>query len=418
MASTADCGQPSKEEILNFSTKLRCAILGACSLILIQGLMGQTSGTNTSGSTSGGSTPSTTGTSGGPGVVGRQVSLHVPDESAPPGGIVQMKLLITEPTPISSGGPRIPKPSGTTVSGVQLFNPNGDVSGVAMISASAISVASISSTGAQGSDYPIMTIALQLPTNVSIGTKLPFTLDPSSSWNLGLLGNATVKPFPQATITVGGSISITNVVPGGGLLPGGSVVSVQGIGFEPGTQVQLSNVQTSSITVVSPQEIQIVLAEPTQMTGKKIQVANPDGSKDTYYSYMRGIQLDQSTRPLLASAKPIFSSIVYSQAAFASGLSMTTSQYDGLAVQNPNLAPATVTFTLFSAANAPLGSSTVVIPNGNYLMKETSELTGGVAPPAGSYIVVSSDSPIQVFGFLADDLAGTVLPYVALSSPY
>jgi len=287
-----------------------------------------------------------------------------------------------------------------------------------MISASAISVASISSTGAQGSDYPIMTIALQLPTNVSIGTKLPFTLDPSSSWNLGLLGNATVKAFPQATITVGGSISITIVVPGGGLLPSGTVVSIQGIGFQPGTQVQLSNVKTSSITVVSPQEIQIVLAAPTQMTGKKIQVANPDGSQDTYYSYMRGIQLDQSARPLLASAKPIFSSVTYSQAAFASGWSMTTSEFDGLAVQNPNQAPATVTFTLFSVSNVPLGSSTVVIPAGNYLMKETSELTGGVAPPPGSYMVVSSDSPIQMFGFLADDLAGTVLPYVALSGPY
>ncbi|HEY6970956.1 MAG TPA: hypothetical protein VJA94_17230 [Candidatus Angelobacter sp.] len=344
----------------------------------------------------------------------QQISLHIPDETAPPGGMVQMKLLVTEPAPISSGGPRIPVPSGTTVSGINLFNPNGDVNGVALVSPSLISVASVTSTGPQGSDYPIMTVAFQLPANISVGNKLSFNLDPSSTWTLGLLGTATLKPILPATITVGGTISITNVVPGGGIQPASTVVHIQGIGFQPGTQVQLSSIKVSSISVVSPTDIEIVLAEPTQMTGKKIQVTNPDGSQDTYFSYMRGIPLGQSSQALLASAVPLFSSVTYSQAVFAT-TDTSTSEFTGIAVQNPNLIQATVTFTLFSISKVALGSSTIVIPAGNRIMRDMTELTG-VAPTQGSYVTVSSDLPVQMFGFLGDNVSGTVVPYVALSS--
>jgi hypothetical protein len=223
-----------------------------------------------------------------------------------------------------------------------------------------------------------------------------------------------MKPITPATITIGGSISITDVIPGGGVQPAGTVVHVQGMGFQPGTQVQLSNIKTSSIAVTSPQDIEIVLAEQTQMTGKKIQVTNPDGSQDTYFSYMRGIPFNQSSQPLLASALPIFSSITYSRAVFATA-DTSTSELSGIAVQNPNQSAATVTFSLFSSADTPLGSSTVVLPSGNRMMRDMTELTG-VTPPAGSYVVVSSDIAVQMFAFLANNVTQSVLPYVAVSS--
>src|SRR5215469_9641346 len=114
----------------------------------------------TSGSTSGGpGSTSPSGTSGGScSVATRQISLHIPDESAPPGGVVQMKVLVTEPSPVSSGGPRFAEFSAASVIGIQLFNPNGDVNGVAMVGSSMVNVAYVSSTGTQGSDYPIMTV--------------------------------------------------------------------------------------------------------------------------------------------------------------------------------------------------------------------------------------------------------------------
>jgi len=357
------------------------------------------------------------GSGGGPGagscsLATQQVSLHIPNESVPPGGIVQMKVMVTTPTPISSGGPRVKSPG--NVQGIQLLNPSGDVNGVAMINGSDVSIEYITSTGAQGSDYPIMTMSIQVPSGTSVGTQLPFSLDPTSTWNLGFLGIATLKPMAPSTITVGGSISIMNIVPGGGLLPAGTVVSVEGLGFQPLTQVQLSGFSASSISVVSANEIQIVLAQPTDMTGKKIQVTNPDGSQATYFSYVRGIPLVQSNRALLSSAIPIFSSVTHSTAVFAAAVS-AKNQFSGVAVQNSNLTPATVTFTL-SSADGTLGSSTISIPSGYRLMEETSELAQGVAPPAGSSLTVSSDLPIQVFGFQGDDRAGTVLPFTPLSS--
>ncbi len=399
-------------------SKLGCIVLASV-LFVTQGLAQSTSGSTSGGSGSTSSSGTSGSTSGGSGSgsctsTTRQISIHIPDETVPPGGIAQMKMLVTQPTPVSTSGPRFATTSGTTVVGIQLFNPNGDVNGVAMFSTSMISVESITSTGTQGSDYPIMIVSLQVSPSTGAGTQFSFNLDSSSTWTLGLLGTATMEPISPATITVGGSISITDVVPGGGLQPAGTIVHVQGIGFQPGTQVQLSNIKASSITAASPQDIQIVLAEPTQMTGKKIQVTNPDGSQDTYFSYMRGIPLGESSQTLLASALPIFSSVTYSQAVFAPAAS-STSQFSGIAVQNPNLAPATVTFALFSSSNSPLGSSTIVIPSGNRLMRDMAELAG-VTPPAGSYFVVSSDLPVQMFAFLGDNVSQSVVPYVALSS--
>jgi hypothetical protein len=93
----------------------------------------------------------------------------------------------------------------------------------------------------------------------------------------------------------------------------------------------------------------------------------------------------------------------------------SASEFSGIAVQNPNQDSASVTFSLFSSADAPLGNSTVVIPSGNRMMRDVAEITG-VTPPQGSYVVVSSDAPLQMFAFLADNVIQTVVPYVALSS--
>jgi hypothetical protein len=49
-------------------------------------------------------------------------------------------------------------------------------------------------------------------------------------------------------------------------------------------------------------------------------------------------------------------------------------------------------------------------------MREISELTQGAAPTFGSYVVVTSSQPIQVFGFVGDNTAGTVSPFAAIVS--
>src|SRR3954449_483423 len=72
----------------------------------------------------------------------KQVSLKIPNEMAPPGGLVQMKLLVTEPTPISTGNVLCGYDEAVfdDVWGIELFNPAGDESGVAMIAGSRIQI--------------------------------------------------------------------------------------------------------------------------------------------------------------------------------------------------------------------------------------------------------------------------------------
>ena len=353
----------------------------------------------------------------GPGGSSNQVSLHIPNEMAPPGGVVQMKLLVTTPTPISSGGPRLSFDSTfDAVWGIELFNPTGDVNGAAVVNGSQVSVFYATSSGASGSDYPIMTIALHVPPDATPGAQTQFSLDPTSTWMLGLLGPATLKPMTPATVTVGGTISITNVVPGGGVLPAGSIVSIQGMGFQPKTQVQLNAIKASSIAWIGPNEIQVTLAETTNMTGQKIQMVNPDGSQDTYFSYLRGIPLLQSVRPLLQNTLPIFSSVTHSKAVYGPIGTLLTNQFSGIAVQNSNVLPTNVSVSLYSAQNALLASSTLSLPPGYRLMQETSEMTNGGAPPFGSYIVVSSSAPVQSFGFIADGSQSTLLPFAAIAA--
>jgi hypothetical protein len=124
---------------------------------------------------------------------------------------------------------------------------------------------------------------------------------------------------------------------------------------------------------------------------------------------MRGIKLGASNRPLLANAVPIFSSVTHSQATFQSIAPLLQSQFTGLAMQNPNLAPVNVKVSLHGPFGDLLASSTIAIPPGYRLMRAFSELTGG-SPAPGNYAVVSSDQPIEVFGFLADSTAQIVMP--------
>ena len=358
---------------------------------------------------------------GGPGPGGGgsapQVSFHIPDEMAPPGGLVQMKFMVTVPTPITSGGPMFSMDARLfdDVWGIELFCLAGDLNGVAMVNGSRVNIRYTTTVGTQGTDYPVMTIALHVRPDVLPGTQTQFQLDPSSTWTLSPSGaTATLNPTPPAVVTVGGTISILDVVPGGGVLPAGSVVSIKGIGFQPKTQVQLNAIKFSSINFISPQEIQFTLAETTNMTGQKIQVVNPDGSQDTYFSYMRGIPLARSSQPLLANAVPIYSSATYSKAVFAPMMPVSGSQFTGIALQNPSVTPATVSIALYSSANTLLGSSSFTLPGGYRLMGETSELTQGATPALGSYLVVASTQPVQVFGLVGDIGLGTVTPFTAM----
>jgi hypothetical protein len=300
------------------------------------------------------------------------------------------------------------------VRGISLFNPTGDVSGVAMVQGNQVQIRYSSTTGPTGTDYPIMTIALAIRSGAAPGHKTQFALDPASAWLLHLFGVASLKPIPPATVTVGGTVSITNVTPGGGVLSPGAVFTIHGVGFQPHTQVQLNAIKASSIEVLSPQEIRVTVAETVQLTGKKIQVVNPDGSQDVYFSYMRGIPLGASAQPLLAAALPIFSAQSYTQATFGPLVSGVPGVFNGLAMQNQNPGPADITVEMHSFSGRLLGRSTFTLPAGMRIARELSEWAP--FPPPGGFVRVTASAPVQMFGLLGDTNSGTIVPFRALSA--
>jgi hypothetical protein len=81
---------------------------------------------------------STVGSGGTPGQ-----SMRIRDETAPAGGVVQMKVSTTEVTPISGGRPRLNFDTAffETVDGIGLFAPTGELAGAAVIDGDHVSIA-------------------------------------------------------------------------------------------------------------------------------------------------------------------------------------------------------------------------------------------------------------------------------------
>jgi len=355
------------------------------------------------------------------------LSFRIPDETAPAGGMVQMKVRTTEVTPISGGRPQFSFDPALFdgVAGVGMFAPTGELAGAAVVDGNQVAIAYVTTTPFTG-DYPLLAVALRIRQDLAAGSRTLFTLDPSSLWNLngtmlrttvsstmvgtavsGTVAGTRVSP---ATVTVGGSVAITNVIPGEGWFPAGTVVSVRGVGFNSNSRLRVNNTAITAVRVVSSTEIQFTLTQAANMTAARLRVVNPNTSTNTYYSYMRGIPAATSGRTLLSTTQPIFSGTTRSLATFGPIPALNGTQYAALALQNPNLASANVTIELYAADGTLLHSSSRSLENGYRLSLELSELFDGVAPPPGASVRVTSSLPIEVFGLLCDEGTWTVTP--------
>jgi hypothetical protein len=355
------------------------------------------------------------------------LSLRISDETAPAGGMVQMKVRTYEVTPISGGRPLFSFDPALFdgVAGVGMFAPTGELAGAAVVDGNHVAIAYVTTTPFTG-DYPLLTVALRIRQDLAVGSRTLFTLDPSSLWNLNgamlrttvsgtMVGTAVsgtvagTRRVSPATVTVGGSVAITNVIPGEGWFPAGTVVSVRGLGFNSDSRLRVDTAITA-VRVVSSTEIQFTLAQAANMTAARLRVVNPNTSTNTYYSYMRGIPAATSGRTLLSTTQPIFSGTTRSLATFGPIPALNGTQYAALALQNPNLASANVTIELYAADGTLLHSSSRSLENGYRLSLELSELFDGVAPPPDASVRVTSSLPIEVFGLLCDEGTWTVTP--------
>ena len=352
------------------------------------------------------------------GQVASEIYPRVLDEQAPPGGLIQLKVHLTEPRPITTGSGSVSDgepsqgaqaPLGS-MQGVALFSPAGDVIGAAVASGTSVSIRFFSPTGTFGTDEnsPIIAVSIPVSPDALPGQTELLTLDPNSSYWVAPSGETYEQEVVWGKFTVGGSVSISNIDPGGGEVPAGSTISVSGVGFQPGALVQIEGVELESTQYVDPTRLDVVLAKQTQMHGKRVTVTNNDGSSATYYSYLRAAPVGQSARPLLAATFPLFATGTFTSAFFIPP--GDSALFFGLALQNPNATPSMVEIALFSSSYELLESSSFSLPSEAMITREISEYLPGFCPPAGSYLRVLSDAPLQMLGLVANDADRSVAP--------
>jgi hypothetical protein len=325
--------------------------------------------------------------------------------------MAQVKVLLTSPQPITGGGVKFDGASGLA-DGIALSSTTGDVFGAALQNGGQIDVRFTSPNGTFGTepDYPLMTFTFGIDPAAIPGTSSPAGIGSGSLWQ-SLLGTQAPIELKPGSVTVGGSVSVTDVIPGGGVLQAGATFSILGTGFTPKTRLNINPLVMSSYAVVSPNEIRVTLASGGVLDGTQIRLRNPDGSMATYYSYMRGVKAGVSNHPLIARAVPIFSTRTSVSAVLPSLIlpQFNSSYAVGVALQNPGSAAADVTLELVSAPGAPVKSATVTLAPRARISRELSEWFG-VPAPSGASVRMRSASPVQVLGLLANTADGTVQP--------
>jgi hypothetical protein len=291
---------------------------------------------------------------------------------------------------------------------VSLNSPLGDSAGVALQKDGRLQVFAISPQADLGtSDYPFLTVTMSVPQGLQTGAVFPIALSGTSMVNAA--GPITVSSKPGA-ITIGGTVSISEVIPGGGTYPGGTVVRVLGEGFQPNMSLHTQGFQINSFTYVSPTEMDCVLKETTKLDGQLFQVSG-GGVVQSFLSYLRGQQLQPPGRSYLRNIDPMFQQLTHAVAEAGPFAGETSAQYVTLALQNPNPGPAAATVTV-THANGTADSRLIVLPSGSRVVDSLAGLVGLNSLASGDTMNLTSTAAIQILGVNVDESANTAMPFL------
>jgi hypothetical protein len=318
--------------------------------------------------------------------------------------------------------------------GVAINDASGQASGVAVVAPDGtITVKLTSPNITLGTDvsYPLFTMTMPVNTTATPGQVFPVTLDGADSFFLDSSGKQYTQEIANGTLTIGGAgdQSITDVIPGGGLLPDRTVIRVLGLGFTPNTRIAIegTTILPADTTFVSDKEIDVKLCngvpDPApatcpntgasfQLDGERVRATNKDNNKVVeYFSYMRtGDAPGSSGNTLVAEVHPMFSRQVFDTATLPYVTDAT--HFTGLALQNPGTADSTVLIEMLNASNVALESTTIVLPAGTKIVRD---ITDWFTLPFGPQEVtvratVTTGPALQMLGLSGDSAAGTVTP--------
>ncbi|HYM60744.1 MAG TPA: hypothetical protein VEZ11_07615 [Thermoanaerobaculia bacterium] len=360
------------------------------------------------GGTPGSSGPTTGPVGGGPGSSG--ITLCLSKEATPAGALVQMKVIATEPKPISTGTGSFSLAGFDSLVGIAVSQ---DTIGTAVVRGDALAVSLISPAALLGNslEYPILTVVGHVPAGAAIGTQFPLLIDPSTLQILDPAGVPYPTSFQPGQVLINSGVAISDVLPGSAVVPAGSTVSLSGVNFNPGTTVQFADVVLSSVQYISPNRIDVTVSATATMHGMKITATNPDGSTSTYFSYQRTYPMSPSADPVMQLVMPLLppnevASATINLPAPSAGTTL------GVALQNVEASDVVATVELLDAACKSLASTQVTVSASHFAVRELGELFGDAALVAAR-VRVTSPLPIEVAGVAANQISGTAQPIPA-----
>jgi hypothetical protein len=354
------------------------------------------------------------------------VNLSVASPTIPPGGLLQMQVFMTEPKPILKGKQGITfkgalratvaSPLGP-LRDAALFSTGGDVSGVAVVGAAGPQFFFTSPLETFGTsiDTPVITLAYPVLATAVAGESVPLTLDPNNSLWLDPNGKQYPKELKSGVMTVGGTLSISDVVPGAGVIAAGTLISIKGVGFDSSSKVDFGEAKVETQQLISSTLIQVTLRDSVEIRGQRIRIDNNDNQRATYFPYQRTTRIGTSTHALVAASVPLFAQTALTLGYFRPTLHGTV--FSGIALQNLNSTSVTATLGLYSKTGVLLTTQKLALGKNTRISRDLVELFPGFSPVDGTRLKVTSPTGIQILGLLGDDSTGTLLPIAASSTP-
>jgi hypothetical protein len=370
------------------------------------------------------------------------LELKVLNTSVPAAGIFQFQLSTTEPKPIGHGSTRPNVPSGP-VRGVAVNDPAGQAVGIAVVNGPdiAIQLASPNNLVATlGTDvnYPIVTMSMQLDQTAQQPLNVGDTFPIAIAANPVFFPDASNQVYPQITTAAGtltiapaGSPSVSDVIPGGGLLADRTPIRILGTGFNANTRVSIEDttIVPSDVTLVSANEIDIKICNGTvadgvsvcpntgatfQLDGERVRVKDQNNNVNEYYTYQRAddVAATPSNTALIALVHPMFSRQTYTTATIP--LVSSATQFTGVSIQNTSGIQSVIDISLVNSSNASVSATVqVTLPTGKKITRDViADFFSGTVPAGATAIKISSPVNVQVLGMLGDTSAGTVVPVI------
>ena len=335
------------------------------------------------------------------------VELRVSHETAPPGGIAQIKVELTEPKPISTGLFKVNGDFGE-LAGVSIYSPLGDAYGVAIPIAGGLrlhATSSLASLGTGDSDYPLVALTVKVPTTAVVGTVFPIALDPGGLTLTGPGGVKYVATVEAGSLTVGNMPAVEDVIPGSDLVPAGQTVTVLGRGFTPNADLDIENAIISQKLFVSPEQFAITLASDFLMHGARFRLRvdqNDDDETETFYfSYQKTTNAFASKYGALQSIEPVpaFPGATVRKMAFPA-VTLGGNKIQVLVVQNTHLEPVTLQITR-TVSGVPESAPDVTLPAASRLVLGLDEVFGSPCVSNCAVKVVAS-SNVQAMGLVGN----------------